>query len=292
MAHAPRRRTAPTEAEFAALDALLRSLTADGAEASRSALAMGLSLDPSGGARTLTGEPAPDDRVREASVVARVGTSAAALVVTACGDVWLLGFGLVDGVWRASTPVAIVDDAHPGACRITHASAASCAMLAREAREVVVTFDSGSEEGDEARDPLLRVYELGDEGALSALSDDIGFGGTDDTTGAVRDAQWVVDDALMIPRDLYIQVQPGSPGPGGTAPPYVVRRTYRVEHGRLALVEETSERVRPRGPPSASQKSMKERPRSLACERAALLRSGICFFRPLRCRARRWASLP
>ncbi|MFO0645754.1 MAG: hypothetical protein U0326_05915 [Polyangiales bacterium] len=216
---------------------------------------MGLTLDRSGGARTLTGDVAPDDRVRDASVVARVDGAAAALVTTVCGDAWIVGLHLANGAWRASAPVAVVDDARPGACRITTRRPA--AMLTREARELVVTFDSGSEEGDEARDPTLRVYELGDDGALTALSGDIGFGGTDDATGAVRDAQWVVDDALMLPRDLYIQVQPGSRGPGGSAPPFVVRRTYEVERGRMVLVEETSERVRPRGPPTASQKPMK-----------------------------------
>lgn len=253
---APARAT-PTGTEVAALDALVRSLATEGPDGARAVASVGLTLDRSGGARTLTGDVAPDDRVRDASVVARVDGAAAALVTTVCGDAWIVGLHLANGAWRASAPVAVVDDARPGACRITHAAAAPCAMLTREARELVVTFDSGSEEGDEARDPTLRVYELGDDGALTALSGDIGFGGTDDATGAVRDAQWVVDDALMLPRDLYIQVQPGSRGPGGSAPPFVVRRTYRVERGRMVLVEETSERVRPRGPPTASQKPMK-----------------------------------
>lgn len=256
-APAPPARVAPTEAELATLEALVRSLSAEGVDGARAAASLGLSLDRSSGARALTGDAAPDDRVRDASVVARVDGAAAALVTTACGDAWLVGLRLTNGAWRATAPVAVIDDARPGACRITHAAAASCAMLTRDAREVVVTFDSGSEEGDEARDPTLRVYELAEDGALTALSGDIGFGGTDDATGAVRDAQWAVDEALLLPRDLYIQVQPGSRGPGGTAPPFIVRRTYRIERGRMVLIEETSERARPRGPPTAAQKPMK-----------------------------------
>ena len=115
-------------------------------------------------------------------------------------------------------------------------------------REVVVTFDSESEEGDEARDPLLRVYHLDADGALTPLSGDIGFGGTDDATGAVRGATWVVDEALLLPRDLYVQVQPERPGPGGSAPPFVVRRTYHLQGPRLVLVDETSSPLRPRSP--------------------------------------------
>ena len=244
-------RATPTEAQIASLEALVHALSTEGDEGHRAIDSIGLTLDRAGGARTLTGEAATDDRVRDASVVARVDDAAAALVTTACGDAWLVGLHLDAGSWRAASRVAVIDDAHPGACRLTRASAASRAMRTAEAREVIVSFASESEEGDEARDPLLRVYELGPDGSLSALSGDIGFGGTDDTTGAVRDAEWVVDEALFLPRDLYVQVRPGTPGPGGTAPPFVVRRTYRLERGRLVLFEETSERVRPRSPPAS-----------------------------------------
>ncbi len=246
-----RSHVAPTAEQVAALEALIHSMVQDGEAGRRAIDSVGLSLDRAGGARTLTGEAATDDQVRDASLVARVDDAAAALVTTTCGDAWLIGLRLDSGAWRAFSTVAVIDDAHPGACRITRASAAARAMQTEEAREVIVSFASESEEGDEARDPALRVYELGTDGSLSALSGDLGFGGTDDATGAVREAEWVVDEALFLPRDLYVQVQPGQAGPGGTAPPFVVRRTYRLQQGRLVLVEETSQRVRPRSPPGS-----------------------------------------
>jgi hypothetical protein len=232
-----------SEADARALDALVRGLVD-----LPSADPLGLTLARADGARALSGEPAPDDRVREASVVARVGASAAVLVTTACGDAWLVGVHLADGRWSAVGRAALVDDARPGACRLSHAAGEARAMIDREPREVVVTFDSESEEGDEARDPLLRVYHLDADGALTPLSGDIGFGGTDDATGAVRGATWVVDEALLLPRDLYVQVQPERPGPGGSAPPFVVRRTYHLQGPRLVLVDETSSPLRPRSP--------------------------------------------
>lgn len=232
-----------SEADARALDALVAGLVD-----TPSAAPLGLTLARADGARALSGEPAPDDRVREARVVARVASSAAVLVTTTCGNAWLVGMHLADGRWSAVGRAGLIDDARPGACRLSHAAGEARAMINRDAREVVVTFDSESEEGDEARDPLLRVYHLGDDGALTPLSGDIGFGGTDDVTGAVRGATWVIDEALLLPRDLYVQVQPERPGPGGTAPPFVVRRTYQLQGSRLVLVDESSSPLRPRGP--------------------------------------------
>lgn len=222
----------------AALDAL-----ADGAR--RNATSLGVALARGAGALAITGDPAPDDRVAEATVVGRAGRSAAVLVVTACGNVWVVGLGYDGGRWAPRAQAAVFDGARPGACRVTRAEAASRAMLSDAPREVVVTFVSESEDGGEARDPALRLFHLEPDGAVVALGGEVALGGTDDRSGAVRDGQWVIEETLQTPRDLYVQIQPGRVGPGGTAPQVVIRRTYRVRGRALEMVEETAGPYRP-----------------------------------------------
>ncbi len=248
MTVAPRERDARDE-DLARLDADLTHLASDGSLRT----AWGLTLAPSGGARTLAGEPEGDERIADARRVAAVGMSAAALVRSSCGNVWLVGLHLDDGAWRAVERAAVLAGAHPGACRIAHADASACAMREADAREVVVRFDSESEEGDEVHDPALRVFHLERDGRVARISDDLPFGGTDDQTGAVRDAEWTVDDALLLPRDLYVQERPGRRGPGGEAPRVIVRRTYRLRGPRLELADET--RVPMRANPSPASAS-------------------------------------
>ncbi len=235
------------ESEVRALDALRASVLGEGRGAREAAAGLGLTLGASRGAIGITGEAAQDDAVREATVVQRVGTAAVMLVTSVCGDAWLVGLAWQGGRWQAVNHHALVADARPGACRITRARAEACAMRSNVAREIVAVFSSGSEEGDEVRDPVLRLYHLGTDGKLDASSDDVPFGSTDDATGAVREAEWVVDEALQIPRDLYVQINPGQRGPGGASPAVVVRRTYRLDRARLVLVEERTEAYRPRG---------------------------------------------
>jgi len=225
----------------ASLDALL-------AEARRGGPPLGVALARGAGALAITGDPAPDDRVSEVALVDRVGRSAAALVTTACGNVWVVGLHF-DGVrWTPRAPAAVYAEAHPGACQTTRAAGAARAMLTESPREVVVTFASESEDGVDARDPALRLFHLGPDGTLVALGAEVALGGTDDRSGAIRDGQWVIDEALLAPRDLYVQIQPGRVGVGGAAPPVVIRRTYRVREGALVLVEETSFPYRPVAP--------------------------------------------
>jgi hypothetical protein len=228
-------------AAVASLDALL-------AEARRGGPSLGVALARGAGALAITGDPAPDDRVTEAAVVDRVGRSAAALVSTACGNVWVVGLHFGDGGWTPRAPLAVYAEARPGQCRTTRAAGAARAMLTESPREVVVTFVSESEDGADARDPALRLFHLAPDGAVTALGAEVALGGTDDRSGAIRDGQWVIDEALLAPRDLYVQIQPGRVGVGGAAPPVVIRRTYRVREGRLDLVEETSFPYRPVGP--------------------------------------------
>lgn len=222
----------------AALDAL-----AEGAR--RNDTSLGVALARGAGALAITGDPAPDDRVTEATVVGHAGRSAAVLVVTACGNVWVVGLGYDGGRWAPRAPAAVFDGARPGACRVTRAEGATRAMLSDAPREVVVTFASESEDGGEARDPALRLFHLEPDGAVVALGGEVALGGTDDRSGAVRDGQWVIEETLQAPRDLYVQIQPGRVGPGGAAPQVVIRRTYRVRGRALELVEETSGPYRP-----------------------------------------------
>ncbi len=227
-------------AAIASLDALV-------ADARRGSVSLGVTLARGAGALAITGDPAADDRVAEVTVIDRVGRSAAVLVTTACGNVWVVGLHH-DGAWTHRAPLAVYAEARPGACRTTRAEGAARSMLTESPREVVVTFVSESEDGVDARDPMLRLYHLAPDGAVTALGGEVALGGTDDRSGAIRDGQWVIDEALLAPRDLYVQIQPGRVGPGGAAPPVVIRRTYRVRGEALDLIEETSFPYRPVGP--------------------------------------------
>ncbi len=231
----------------AALEALCARLSGGGTVAAEGARSLGVTLGSGRGARSVTGEPAADDAVGSAVVATRVGATAVVLVVTACGNAQLVALRW-DGdgaVWQSTDRAGLVTDARPGGCRTTEARAEGRGMANDEPREIVAVFGSESEEGDEVRTPVLRVYRLTPAARLERLSADLPFGGTDDATGAAQRAEWVVDEALTVPRDLYVQLSPGRPGPGGLATQQVVRRTYRLQGSSLRLVDETTEAVRP-----------------------------------------------
>jgi len=104
-------------------------------------------------------------------------------------------------------------------------------------------WESVAEEGDELPAARLGVFSLGEEGALVARGD-VEFGRVEETSGLVLEGTWEVDEALSLPRDLYVQLTPSRAGAAGRE---VLRRTYRVTAGRLRLVEEERAPLRPRG---------------------------------------------
>lgn len=237
----PRDLRPPAQPDAAALDALRAALATHAL--------VDVPLARSDGALAMTGDRADDDRLREVTLTTQVGASAAALAVTTCGNVWVLGLRYEGGRWSQAARVGVVDEARPGACRTTQAEAAARAMLGTEPRELLVRYATESEEGDEARDPALRVVRLREDGGLDAYTGEAPLGDTDASTGAVREGQWTVEEMLDAPRDLYVQIQPGRPGLGGTAPPVILRRTYRLRGQALTMVEETSAPWVPPRPP-------------------------------------------
>lgn len=192
-----------------------------------------------GSARALTGEPAVDDGADAVRVVTRVGGSAVVLATTRCGNAALVGLAWRDARWEHRATHALADDARPGRCRLTQVTADARPMLSADAREVIATVRSRSEDGDDAPDPVLQLVHVGDDGALAVWARDVPFGREDDASGAVTDAEWIVEEALLLPRDLYVELRPGRAGPGGRAPRELVRRTYRVVDGHLTLVDES-----------------------------------------------------
>ncbi len=228
----------------AALHALCDAVVRPGLASVTATRTLGITLAQSNGARTVTGDAATDDVVSEALVVTWVEDTASVLVTTACGDAKLVSLRWDGEAWRTVDHAVLVGDAHPGACRSTEVHADARAMLGDLPREIVVSYGSASEEADSVRAPVLRVYALTPTGTLQALSGEIPFGGTDDTTGATQRGEWTVDEVLQSPRDLYIQLMPGRAGPGGAALPEIIRRTYHIVGGVLTLTDETHERVR------------------------------------------------
>jgi hypothetical protein len=221
--------------------------------ATPSAATLGLTLARAEGARTLTGERADDEALASVTLVQRVGDVAAVLATSTCGNAWVISLRVRDQRWVAVAHEALVGDASPGHRRVSLARVRAIAMLDDEARELVAEYASESEEGDEARDPALRVFRLERDGALNARSGELAFGGTDDATGAVRSAEWLIEETFAPPRDLYVQVRPARRGPGGSAPPFVVQRTYTWRQGILVLAEEASARLRPPIEPTGSR---------------------------------------
>lgn len=221
--------------------ARMRLATPEGLASARSA---GVRVEAAGDARTLTGEPAEDDAVAVAETVLCRDDGAVVLVQTRCGNAYLLGLAPEASGWSRRSVVALVEDASPGHLRRTRVAAASRAMLGPVAREVVAMWESVAEEGDELPAARLGVFSLGEEGALVARGD-VEFGRVEEVSGVVLEGTWEVDEALSLPRELYVQLTPSRAGAAGRE---VLRRTYRVTEGRLRLVEEERVPLRPRGP--------------------------------------------
>ncbi len=230
--------------DAASLAAWVEGLRGTGAAARERARALGIRVDSAGGALTITGERAGDDAVVGAEVVLHRGPEAAVLVHTRCGNAYLLGVVHRGDGWALQSRVALVEGGGPGTCRQTRVTGASRAMLGAVAREVVVVWESVSEEGDELPAGRIGVFSLRPGGELGALGD-VEFGRVEEESGEVLEGTWEIDEALSLPRDLYVQLTPSRAGAAGRE---VVRRTYRVQSGRLQMVEEERVPLRPRGP--------------------------------------------
>lgn len=225
----------------AELEALVRRAAEPGGEAT--VAQWGVVLGRAGGARTLTGEPERDDRVSTVTLVARVGLSAAVVVQTVCGSAVIVGLFWQDGSWMARGRVGLVDGVRPGRCRETSVRAEARAIETDQPREILAVTRSVSDEGDEVDGPWLRVFYLERDGALTARSGALAIGDEDPATGAVRQGDWIVEEALSTPRDFYIELLPGRRGPGGAEPRReIVRTTYRLRDGSyVPVAEERSE---------------------------------------------------
>ncbi|MEZ4409126.1 MAG: hypothetical protein R3A52_22040 [Polyangiales bacterium] len=236
---------AGAEAEFRA------TLERAGAQEARATLSeWGVALRRAQGARSLSGDPAPDDAVSSVTPVTVIGRSAAAVVQTACGNAAVVGFAWRDGRWAAVDRAALVDDARPGACRETTVAVDARAVESAEVRDILAVTTSASEEGDEVRDPELRVFHLGRDGALAPRSAGIPIGDEDPAAGTTRRGAWIVEEALPAPRDIYVELTPGRRGPGGATPRReIVRVTYRLRDGRYTAVDEERVEFRDRAPP-------------------------------------------
>lgn len=212
----------------------------------RVAEAFGLRLQRADGALEITGERAPDEALTGANLVTHEGRSAAVLVTSNVGNVWVLGLRFEAGAWRGVAREALVGDGRPGARLETAATAEARAMLGPARRELIATASVESDDGADARDPRLWVLALAPDGQLQRLGE-VPFGRRDPQSGAEVRGEWVVDETLARPRELYVQLSPGRRGPGGAAPPIILRQSYRIEGGRLELVEQSENIVRPRG---------------------------------------------
>lgn len=246
---APLRSPTPVAEETAARAASARSfseaLVGDGGEARARSRALGITLTEASGARSITGDPERDDAVREARVLTVVGDLAAVLVSSRCGNAWLLSLRW-DGAWHGAALRALIDDARPGACRVTTVRAEAAAVSTRAPREILVAWSSERDDGDSARETTFTAYRLDDGGRCVDLTGPVPLGGEDDATGAERAGSWFVDDVVPPPRDIVLEVRPSRPGPGGAGPALIERQVWRVEGARMVRVEAITESVVPR----------------------------------------------
>jgi len=248
------RRTTPTapaagaqSGDAAALQAWVADLRAPDAEALGRVRALGVRVDASAGALSLTGERAPDDAVAGADAVLVRDAEAAVLVHTRCGNAYLLGVVARDRGWALQSRMALVEGAAPGRCRQTRVRAEGRAMRGAVAREVVVEWVSVAEEGDELPATRLGVFTLPPGGELVRLGD-VEFGRVEEESGEVLEGTWEIDESLSLPRDLYVQLTPSRSGAAGRE---IVRRTYSVTEGSLRMVDEERVPLRPRATPTA-----------------------------------------
>lgn len=207
--------------------------------------AVGVSLEPAGGAREMTGEAASDERIARAEVIGRADDSAAMLVVTSCGNVTLSTLRWERERWTSAEHVPLVRELHPGRCGQTEARAEAVALSSDARREIVVVIGTQDATGESVRGPFLSVYQLRAGGVLGALLRDAPFGGTDDETGASTTAEYYVVEDVPPPRDLHVAIRPGHLGPGGAPPSQIVHRRYVLRGARLVIAQESTEPVEP-----------------------------------------------
>lgn len=226
----------------AALQALAASMVGDEPAQRDRARAIGLVLRDAGGARTLTGEGAADDAVREATVLTSLDSVGAVLVTSRCGNAWVVALRW-DGAWRAGSVRALVDGARPGACLLTSVRAEAAAISTRALREILVAWRAEAEDGDSERVTTFSALRLDDAGRCDDLTGPVALGGEDDATGAAREGSWFVDDVLPPPRDVVLEVRPSRPGPGGQGVAQIERQVWRYAGARMVRVESVTEPV-------------------------------------------------
>jgi hypothetical protein len=203
----------------------------------------GVTLTPASGARELTGEPSPDERVGAARIVLHVADVAALLVESSCGNVTLATVRWDGERWVPATHLLLVAGMHPGRCAQTSARAEPVALTSDVRRELAVVVVSQDVTGGSVRGPFLSVYQPTPQGELTALLAEAPFGAMDDVTGATTIGEFSVIEDVPPPRALFISIHPGRPGPGGAPAQEIVRRRYVLRGGHLVLADQTVEPV-------------------------------------------------
>jgi hypothetical protein len=202
---------------------------------------VGVRLWPAEGARDITGDIAPDERVERAVIVSHPDEDAAVVVVTTCGNASLGALHWDGAQWRAGARIPIVQDLRPGRCGETTIRAQAIRLSSDAPREVAVALVSQDATGESVTGPFLSVYQLVHGGRLATLLANAAFGSMDDETGATTHGEFLVVDDVPAPRDLHVSISPGRPGPGGAPAAEIVRRRYTLRGGRLELAEEHRE---------------------------------------------------
>ncbi len=198
---------------------------------------VGLSLGR-GGATEIDGSPAPDERIVRVDVPVRDANSAAMVVRSSCGNVWLLGLHREGTAWHLAGQQALVPLAEPGRCVRTTAVVQSLALLGDPARELAVGVRWESATGDEVQGPFLWVAGLDARQGLTMLLERAPFGATDDRTGANTEGALAIIDELPPPRPLFVEIRPAGRGTEGAAPGVRVVRRYEHRGGRFELADE------------------------------------------------------
>ena len=230
--------TAGLSGDASALEQLRARMAAGDARALSAAHVV---LDAASGAREMTGDEAVDDRVSSATLVTRVGDSAALLVITVCGNATLASVRWEASRWIAGERVELVGDMRPGRCGQTTVRAESLPLASDVRSEIAAVVTAQDATGESLRGPFLSVFQLQTHGALRVLLADAPFGAMDDVTGATTTGNYLVVEDVPAPRDLYVAIRPGRPGPGGAPVNEIVRRRYAIRGARLEMIQQTSE---------------------------------------------------
>ncbi len=191
-----------------------------------------------GGVTEIDGSPAPDERVARVDLPVRDARSAAMVLRTTCGNLWLVGLLREGTRWTRGAGRPLVPPVQPGRCVRTTAVVQPLAVRGDPARELAVGVRWEDATGDEVHGPSLWIAGLDPRDGVTLLLEQAPFGATDDRTGASTEGSLAVIDELPPPRPVFVEIRPAGRGTESGVPGVRIVRRYELRGVRIELADE------------------------------------------------------